>query len=524
MLINFTDFFKPDEVFNFEWSEVFEINFKETVTEMFCLGLINGNYFGEQEEIVRATRSIMERALKECPKWTTQCAIYGQENNNIKIIPILWLVYLSTLPEKTLFEKAFPRIIVSPARLYNFLMLTRKAGIRQGMGRSVKRVVNFWLNEKLNDDDAVRYKAKLKEIVKTTRPIAVEKIQPYIAYVLKGDDEAFARASAIKKVYKGLKEGNVNASIFGLIKEYGLKFNDLKHIFSGLTRIQRKTIFEFLIYGLKYNELAENLTVIENAFDDALITQDVMTSKSILGQSEAVSFKIPMELVNEISRKLRDYEAFRRSKMLPFELIAVKEKIRVVSWKNSLDEVLQKSGREVFNVPGNIGIRVGVDTSHSMSSNVTSSLTQLDIASLFSSMVHMSIRKAEVYATGSISKKVEIKKYNGLYENAQMIKDTKVGCGNRFETLLDGYQGEKYVLLITGGKKCDELKSRWIRLKGRPRGSKLMIWHIKGYEHYLTRRNDIVCLNGYNDRVLYVLKNIIEDIADRGLQIESIQI
>ncbi len=517
-------FIKTNGKATHEGGKAYELTFKESVAELFSLGLIKGNFYKDDLEVIENTKEIMLKAFAECPEWATKCAVYGQEFNSLKLVPTIWLVYLSKLNDKTLFEKAFQRIISNPKMLHDFMELTRKGGIRNGMGRSVKRAVNSWLNNKLNEYHATRYKGKLEEVIKTARPIAGERIQPFVDYIINGNEDAFARASNLKKVVSALNAGRLDSETLLTIREYNLQLEELKHTFGSLTPEQKKAIFEFMLPGLKYNALVSNLVTIERVF--ALETGKVRKAgeHGAFDQVQVLKTSIPVELVDMVSKRLADQESYRKSRMLPFGLITANSMTITSEWKRAIDSVLHKSGKDVFNVPGNVGVRIGVDTSGSMTGKVTPSLSAVDIASLFGSMVYMSINHANVFATATVTKKVAVNKNDNLFGNARRIASTDVGYGTCFEPLLDNYEGEKYVILITDGQQSDNLEAKWAGLRGRPAGSKLIIWHVMGYNNKVSARTDVVYLKGYSDRLLGVLKNIIEDKAGQLDHIKAISL
>lgn len=524
MLKGLKGLLKASEKVTYEGGKAYEQTLRETVAEVFSLGLIRGNFYQSDLEVIENTKELMTEALEKYPEWATKCAIYGQRFNSLKLVPAVWLVYLSTLKNKSLFEKAFKKIINNPKMLHDFLELTRKGGIRQGMGRSVKRVTNEWLNDRLNDYHATRYKGKLAQIIKTARPAANERIQPFMDYIINGNEEAFARAAALKTVINTLTEGRLDENTLALIKEYELQLEELKHTFGKLIDEQKQAIFEFMIPGLKYNALVSNLVTIERVFATETRKVGKRGEHGAFSQSEVVSADIPKELVEIVATKLSDFEAYRKSKMLPFGLITAQGMTKTPEWQAAIDTVLQKSGKDVFAVPENVGVRIGVDTSGSMTTRVTPKLTACDIASLFGAMVYMSITHAAVYATATFTKKVKLNANKSLFENAREIAETDVGYGTRFEPLLDGYKGEKFVLLITDGQQSDNIESKWAKLRGRPEGSKLVIWHVAGYNNKISDRNDVVYLKGFSDRLLGVLKNIIEDKAGQIAEIEAVEI
>jgi 60 kDa SS-A/Ro ribonucleoprotein len=524
MLKGLRGFIKANEKITHEGGRAYSLSFNESVAELFSLGLVKGNFYQDDLQVIESTKEIMEKAFVECPEWATKCAIYGTSFNSLKLVPTIWMVYLSKLNDKALFEKAFAQIINNPKMLYDFVELTRKGGIRKGMGRSVKRAVNNWLNTRLNEYHASRYKSKLTEVIKVSRPIAAERVQPFVDYIINGNEDAFARASSLKKVIQSLKDGKLSDKILMSIKDYNLQLEELKHSFGNLDEVQKKMIFEFMLPGLKYNALVSNLITIERVFaTDTKIVRKA-TEHGSFNQSKVLKTSIPVELVDLVAKKLADFEAYRNSKMLPFGLITANGMTMTSAWKKAIDSVLQKSGRDVFDIPDNVGVRIGVDTSGSMTSKVTSSLSAVDIASLFGAMVFMNIKQANVFATATMTKRVCVNKHRGLFDNARKIASTDVGCGTCFEPLLNNYEGEKYVLLITDGQQSDNLEAKWAKLHNRPAGSKLIIWHVLGYNNKVSNRSDVVYLKGYSDRLLGILKNIIEDKAGQLAQIDAIEL
>lgn len=524
MLRGLKGFIKTNEKVTYEGGKAYELTFKESVAELFSLGLVKGNFYQDDLQVIENTKEIMVKVFAECPEWATKCAVYGQEFNSLKLVPTIWLVYLSKLNDKTLFEKAFQRIISNPKMLHDFMELTRKGGIRDGMGRSVKRAVNSWLNSKLNEYHATRYKGKLEEVIKTARPITVPRIQPFVDYIINGNEDAFTRAGALKRVILALNAGQFDDETLLTIREYNLQLEELKHAFGSLTQEQKKVIFEFMLPGLKYNALVSNLVTIERVFATETRKVRKVNEHGTFDQAQVLKTSIPVELLDMVSKRLADFEAYRKSKMLPFGLITANSMTTTFEWKRAIDTVLIKSGKDVFNVPDNVGVRIGVDTSGSMTSKVTSSLSAVDIASLFGSMVYMSICHANIFATATFTKKVAVNKYDNLFDNAKRIVSTDVGWGTCFEPLLDKYEGEKYVILITDGQQSDNLEAKWAALRGRPAGSKLIIWHVMGYNNKVSTRSNVVYLKGYSDRLLSVLKNIIEGKAGQLDQIEAIKL
>ena len=94
--------------------------------------------------------------------------------------------------------------IIRILNLHDFMEIARKSGIRQGLGRNIKKVMNNWLVDNLNEYQVTRNKTKLKEIIRVTRPNNKDEVfQNYMRYVSRGE-LTFPRAKALKKVINDL--------------------------------------------------------------------------------------------------------------------------------------------------------------------------------------------------------------------------------------------------------------------------------------------------------------------------------
>lgn len=524
----------------------YELNLEEKLSHVFTLGLIRGNFYKTSDEVLQATRDVFEEALTKMPYVATQYAVYAAETLGMKLAPTIWLVYVSTLEDKTLFKSAFNRIINNPKMLHDFMELARKGGIRHGnsrkgskngMGQSVKKTVNRWLYEKLNDYNATRYTGKLEDVVKLTRPAdkVVTRINgngqkyevdtaKYFQYIVKPKDSdrrlTFDRAESLQKVVESLDAGTLNDEVLALISKHKLQLEELKHTFGKLNASQKKTVFMYFVPGLRYNALVSNLVTIERAF--ATQTQKVNkidpTSGKAYPTTVVVSTDIPLELKQIVSQKLSNYEDYRASKMLFFGLLTAHEMTSVQDWKKALNSTLAQAGKDAFaDAPANVKVRIGADTSGSMSTRVTDSLSAVDVASYLAAGIGMSIPGSTVHATATTSQEVALYG-DSLIDNAVRIKRTSVGIGTNFESLLNTYNGEKYVVLVTDGQDSSNMERKWASLN-RPNGAKLIIWHVAGHTYFnkVSNRSDVLYLKGYSDQLLKVLSNIITGKTDNSV-------
>ncbi|MDF2533861.1 MAG: hypothetical protein K0R18_18 [Bacillales bacterium] len=542
----------PQPTKTLQGGNAYTLNLEEKLCHMFTLGLINGSFFKDKDTVVKETRETLEKALTDMPYIATQYAVYAAEELGMKLLPTIWLVYVSTLDDKSLFKSAFPRIINNPKLLHDFTELARKAGIRKGfrgnkngMGQSLKKTINNWLYANLNDYNTTRYTGKLEDVVNLSRPkdkVVTRQgrdgssyevnVGAFLQYIFKPEEGGrrltFDRAEAQEKVISNLQAGIVDAETLAMITKHKFQLEELKFTFGKLSPGQKQTVFMYFVPGLRYNALVSNLVAIERAF--ATRTRQVMKNDPESGRpyqtNEVMETQIPKELIDIVSKKLQSFEDFKASKMLYFGLLTAHEMTITPAWRQALQNVLKKSGSIAFaDVPAGTKIRVSADTSGSMSTMVTNSLQAVDVAAYLAAGVAMSIPGARAYATATFSQEVRLVRDN-IIDNAVDIKRTSVGHGTSFETLLNDYAGEKYVVLVSDGQDSGNMESKWANLRNRPDGAKLIIWHVAGHTNFnkISKRSDVLYLKGYSDQVLKVLASVISGKAGQPDVVRSIKL
>lgn len=520
-----------------EGGNAYEMTLEEQLHQIFAIGLMRGNFYTKTEDVIKATRETFEKALKEMPYVATQHAVYGARLG-MKLAPTIWLVYVSTLEDKSLFKSAFPEIIRNPKMLHDFMEIARKGGIRKGskgrkngMGQAVKKTVNKWIYDNLNEYNSTRYTGKLEDVVRLTRPEdkIVKRtgkngeyevnVGQLLQYVFKPKDTprrlTFDRAQALQVVIDNLNKGQLDQTTLDLIEQYKMQLEELKHTFGKLDADQKKTVFMYFVPGLRYMALVSNLVAIERAFATRLgktSKYDVSSGRSY-ETTVVMETEIPAGLKKIVADKLSDFEDYKATKMLPFRLLTAHEMTIVPEWREALNKTLAKAGKVAFqDIPDGIKVRVSADTSGSMSgwnAQVTDTLKAIDIASYFAAMIGMSITGSRTYATASWSEEVRLVGDN-LIQNAARIARTEVSHGTNFESLLEDYAGEKFVILITDGEDASNMERKWASLK-KPEGARLIIWRASGPTHYhkVSNRKDILHLQGYNDTLLKAISNMI---------------
>jgi len=478
---------EPKPVVGYQGGTVYDMNLKESIVNMLCLGLVQNNFYQDEKEVMAKTASIYKEAVQKCPEFLAKAAVYARNVVGMKLQPNIALVYLSTLQNKSLFQRAFAGVIKTPKDLHDFITLCRKTDIRGGLGRGVKKTVNECLNRQ-SEYNFCRYGGKLAEVMKVTRPIpSCENNQALFSYAIKGTiSEGLHRASALKQVLICLEKGQVDSYVLNLIQTNRLQLEELKHAFGKLTASQKQDIFRFFIPGLAYMATVSNLVTIERAFGGT----------------------VPADVVKIVADKLADVEAYKRSRMLPFRLITARDMTSVREWQRSIERVINAGIKGVFDVPEGVKTLVAVDTSGSMGSALTPSLKCVQVASLFGAMCTLGIEGSSAYAVASSMKGVRVMT-DEVFTLARDIENLNVGAGTMFGQIMNHYDSHKYVILITDGEPADNLEAAWAKAN-KPRGAKLIVWQLQPYGHKVSKRPDCIYFQGFSDALIGTIRNIIE--------------
>jgi len=464
----------------------YALSTKEKVVNMLCTGLIGNTLYTTEADIIRDSKDIYRCAAQTDPAFLAKAAVYARNECGMKLQPVLALVYLS-IYNKPLFAKVFDKVVKNPKDLNDFVNLCRKAGIRQGLGRTVKQAINSWLNTNVNEYNACRYRGKLYEVLKVAHPNpAGPDVSDRFTYIATGTP-TFERASALNGVLESLRNGKVDAAVLYTIERHGLQLEELKHQFGTISEVDRMNVFNAIIPKLSYMALVQNLATIERTFG------------LNIGSIE-----------NQVAMRVANYELYKKSRMLPFKIISARDMITNRPIQRALESILRQGSR----FEGVKDVMVNVDVSGSMDGNdVTPSLTAAQIASVFGAMIAMSDDSNKVYSVSGECHLVR-RDTDELMQFAKSIESSQCHGGTRFETIARQYAGQKHTLIITDNEQCDNLESRWDRSKT------LIIWQLTATHTKISKNPNVIYVHGFNDNLV---KAIVQIMSGGNTQLQDIE-
>jgi len=518
----------------------------EAATQLVMLGCIGASYYEDKHKQLEHAKSVWENVIDmaehddDAAEYLAKLISYGREKGNMKFQPVLGLVYLSTLSDKTWFRLAFPHVIKTPKDAHDFLELARKANIRKGLGRSLKSELTEYVRG-LSTYHVRRYAGKLRDIVRVCHPITVPGTlaDQHVTYIMRGDAGDIEELVALKTVRNDLGCGNVDAATLEAIRKYNMQLEELKPLFGTITTQQRCDVFDAMIPGLSIMALIQNLVTIERMYSS--------NTDECRSDGPDCSYLTP-DIIGMVQSRILDVDAYRRSHMLPFTPLIASKVVHVPEWRHALEQLVDMGCAVMFDQDklAQKRVRINVDTSGSMRGMILAGtccgphISLADFVGVMGSALYQAMRdNVSIWAIASGYKRVPVRTLSPV-QLGQEIMSTYVGHGTYFEQCMTGnvrrdvycsrdsniryvaeaaYQGEDIYILLTDGEQTDNLEKAWANAR-KPSEAKLIVWDVGTYARRISERKDVIYLRGYSSQMIDVVCRIIEDGTD---QIEQIR-
>ncbi len=150
---------------------------EEAVAEVLFLGNFGDTYYASGQEWSEMATAAIKQAVIHDPLFVAKAAVLARHEGFVRSAPLVALVsLLSGGPRaKALGEKIFFRMIRTGDDLRNFVALTQSGQFRQGFGGVARRLVAQWLNQELNEYQAIKYagsgdRLSLRNILRLAHP------------------------------------------------------------------------------------------------------------------------------------------------------------------------------------------------------------------------------------------------------------------------------------------------------------------------------------------------------------------
>ncbi|RUP37350.1 MAG: TROVE domain-containing protein [Acinetobacter sp.] len=487
----------------------FQLDHRQALAQLAATGTLNHTFYqnaqAQLEQILALTQNIDATFI-------AKTAVYTRKNNHMKDMPVLLLAILSQL-EQNLFKAVFPLVIDNGKQLRNFVQIMRSGAIqRKSLGSLPKKMINQWLinasdNQLLSAN--IGNQPSLADVLKMTHPKPKDTNQDaFFAYIL-------------GKKYE--------------LEQLPTKVQALEKFRQGLTQdvpdLPMQLLTNLSLSAQQWAEIAKN-----GGWQMLRMNLNTFTRHGV--------FEIE-GMDNVIANKLQDQDMIRKSRVLPYQLMATWAALddavpQVV--RQALEHVMQAALENVPRLTGRVV--VAVDVSGSMASPVTgyrkgatSKLRCVDVASLFACALKQVNPDIEIMPFDTQLHSLNIVEHES---DASLLGRLKqVFSGNKTRSIFE--VAKQFAALGGGGTNCsiplkrlnrdqtavdlmiyfsdneswaDQLRTQhktgmlyeWDILKQRCPHAKLVCVDLQPYTHtQAPERADTINIGGFSDEVFRLI-------------------
>lgn len=187
------------------------------VAELLFLGTVGNTYYATGEEWGDLTINVTLKKAQEDPRFLAQAAVLARRQGFVRSAPLMALMaLLSEGPRaQALGSRIFERIVQTGDDLRNYVALAQSQRFRQGYGGITRRLAAAWLNQHLDEYQAIKYngsgdRLSLRNILRMThpRPTTLER-DAVFQWVVRGTIAAEADLPMIRAL-DGLSKGTID--------------------------------------------------------------------------------------------------------------------------------------------------------------------------------------------------------------------------------------------------------------------------------------------------------------------------
>jgi hypothetical protein len=195
--------YRKEDTVNKAGGKAWKMPLKEQYKQLLNTGGLFNTFYMDKKEIVQGGIVIIKEFVPKEPSEAVDIAINARQDGFMRHAPILALVEISKLKDKELFRKAFRGIVRTPRDLIDFIDVAKQ---ERGLGRALKQEINWYINLKLNQFYAMKYKGQLQTAAKLTHPKPEN--EALMKYVF-GEDINLDDFPQLK-AYEQLKRGEID--------------------------------------------------------------------------------------------------------------------------------------------------------------------------------------------------------------------------------------------------------------------------------------------------------------------------
>ena len=498
------------DALNDEHAPAYAFDAKHELAQFAVTGCLSNTFYcNASGQLARA----LDLATRVDAGFIARTAVYAREHGAMKDMPALLLAVLS-VKDPALLRKVFGRVIDNGRMLRTFVQILRSgvAG-RKSLGSAPKALVREWLanaSERKLLDAAVGADPSLKDVVCMVHPKPADRMREAFYGWLLGREYALD-ALPVKLqeflVYKVDRTQPVPDVPFQMLTALGLGRAEW-------TAIARQAPWQMLRMNL--NTFARH---------------GVFEEKG---------------LAERVAAKLRDREAIRKARALPYQLLAAY--VTAANVPAIVRDALQDAMEIALeNVPAFAGrVAVCPDVSGSMSSAVTghrrgatSAVRCIDVAALMAAAVLRTNRDAVVLPFEQCVRELELNPRDSVMTNARTLASIGGGgtnCSSPLRWMNQRRVSADLVILVSDNESwvdankrgATETMRQWTEFKVRNPAAKLVCIDVQpNSTTQAQERDDVMNVGGFSDEVFGIVGAFASGELARGhwtAKIEEIEL
>ncbi len=404
---------------NYEGAPSFVRGDEEALVRVLTTGTFEHTFYATDVALAREALDLFRQFAVDDPHFLAQAILYARNEGLMRIVPITALVVLSTAASedaREMFRRVFPRVILTPGDLQDFLTLCRQKQLR-GMGKAVTHAAQRWLAT-LSQYHAIKYGSasqdmSLRDIYRLTRPRLTGAANAIARYLVKGEVdptltqiagyEQFKReALEFKELHLAMTEreaGEAQQSLLALIGEHRLPWE----VVSGQVAGAAAEVWAAMVRQMPYLALLRNLN---NAVKSGAVERD--------------------GVLEYITDTLADPARVASGKIFPFQFYGALKALKAegeveVALRAALEQALDLS---FVNMPA-LGRRVLIanDISGSMVAKPSprGDMTMAEIASIFAAAAFKRAEEGTIVSFDTQAHRREVSRAGSLAGIAKAI-------------------------------------------------------------------------------------------------------
>lgn len=186
----------PDMI-NKEGYAAYGRTLEEDYLQMLLTNSMHNTFYSSQSELVKEAEQLHKQMIAKDPQFVGKALVFARQEGYMRLQPIYGLALLS-VGHPDIMKEIFEDVILIPSDLEDFLAIIQSMGRGQG-GRAIKKAVAKFLNNKLSEYWAIKYKGTkneknpgsgymLRDIIITAHPKTHDKKKNAIYSYLIGKD------------------------------------------------------------------------------------------------------------------------------------------------------------------------------------------------------------------------------------------------------------------------------------------------------------------------------------------------